>query len=180
MKVSHQAAIFVGDYPFAAQLKEAISPILENYSDQQGRQSNVKATMTEWNWNPDNVQLQKFKRFILNEAEKKGCDTFPGFMATKRATMDFIDFWGNIYFKGDYTLEHDHRYSYFSMVYFLKSEWYYSPLIFTNGGKRIRPKEGRYVLFPGFLSHKVPKHRYKKSRISLAGNIKLGTGKLPL
>ena len=53
----------------------------------------------------------------------------------------------------------------------MKSTWYDSPLVFTDSGKRIRPKEGRFVAFPAYLLHHVPKHRYKDPRITLSGNL---------
>ena len=56
------------------------------------------------------------------------------------------------------------------LLIFLKAKWYYSPLVFTESGKRIRPKEGRFVAFPAYLKHHVPKHRYKDTRITLSGN----------
>ena len=43
-------------------------------------------------------------------------------------------------------------------------------LVFSDSGKRIRPKEGKYVIFPGYLKHHVPKHRYTDTRITLSGN----------
>ena len=67
MKIKNFSDIMVDDYPFFSKLKEEIVSILENYSDCQNRKSNVKATMTEWNiLSP---QIDKFKRYILNEIE---------------------------------------------------------------------------------------------------------------
>ena len=57
------------------------------------------------------------------------------------------------------------------IAYFVKSKWYYPPLVFTDSGKRIRPKEGTFVAFPAYLMHHVPKHRYNDTRITLSGNL---------
>jgi hypothetical protein len=67
----------------------------------------------------------------------------------------------------------DHKPHDFSFAYFVKAKWYYSPLVFTDSGKRIRPKEGRYVIFPAYLKHHVPKHRYNDTRITLSGNLSI-------
>ena len=34
----------------------------------------------------------------------------------------------------------------------------------------VRPKEGRYIIFPSYLIHSVPKHRSKHERVTLSGN----------
>ena len=39
----------------------------------------------------------------------------------------------------------------FGFVYFLKAKWYHPSFIFTDSGKKIRPKEGTYLLFPYHL-----------------------------
>ena len=81
------------------------------------------------------------------------------------------NFWGNVYEKGDYAQSHCHKPNDFSFAYFVKSKWYYSPLVFSDSGKRVRPKEGRFVAFPAYLLHHVPKHRYNDTRITLSGNL---------
>ena len=40
-----------------------------------------------------------------------------------------------------------------SFVYFLKATWYNSSLVFTHYGQKIRPREGKYVIFPSHLQH---------------------------
>ena len=96
----------------------------------------------------------------------------PGSMSgggRKRLKVD--NFWANVYKKGDYATSHSHKPHDFSFAYFVKAKWYDSPLVFTDSGKRIRPKEGRFVCFPAYLKHHVPKHRYRDERITLSGNI---------
>ena len=82
------------------------------------------------------------------------------------------DFWGNIYRKGEYTVSHDHFPSTFSIVYFLKGEKHFSPLVFNRFSK-IRCKEGRLVIFPSYLKHWVPVHKHSETRITLSSNINL-------
>ena len=93
--------------------------------------------------------------------------------------MRFEAFWGNIYKKGDYTIAHDHKPCPYSVVYFLKSKPNFSPLIIENFNTKtkkdkplvIKPLEGRLVIFPGSLRHKVPVHIHDETRITLAANI---------
>ena len=44
---------------------------------------------------------------------------------------------------------------------------------FSDGGEKIRPTEGTFVVFPAYLNHLVPKHRYRETRITLSGNMRI-------
>jgi len=172
IRVKTDDYVWIGEYPLHKQLKDELVPLLEKYPDQHNRETNVKATMTEWNWNPENVRLERLKNNIL-EFVNYNCNYYPPRTIEDTRSVRYLmkDFWGNIYRKGDYTKPHTHRPEVFSCVYFLKSKWYHSPLVFSDSGKKIRPKEGTFVIFPSHLNHLVPKHRYRDTRITLSGNI---------
>ncbi len=78
--------------------------------------------------------------------------------------------WLAVYNKGEYTNKHSHYPYPFSFVYFVKSPKGSSPLVFSSSGKRIKPEEGKGVIFPGSLFHHVPKNNCD-GRIVLAGNL---------
>ena len=170
MKVKHYADIIVGDYPYADKVKsEALSALKVCNPISQNRSNVIASLHTEWNWEPDNITFRNLKAYIAAEIEKYW---EPG--ASSDGARDWVivkNFWGNVYEKGDYAQSHCHKPVDYSFAYFLQAKWYDSPLIFTHSGKRIRPKEGRYVIFPAYLKHHVPKHRYKDSRITLSGNL---------
>ena len=175
IRVKSYSDVCIGEYPFHKELKDELVPLLENYPDKQGRNSNVIATMTEWDWDPKNDRLDRLKDSIL-ESSNYNCS----FLSPDGKPVRYFmrDFWGNIYRKGDYTEPHTHRPEILSCVYFLKTEWYHSPLVFKSRwdepvSKRIRPKEGTYVIFPSRLHHFVPKHRYRDTRITLSGNMRI-------
>ena len=168
MKIKTYSQVFFGDYDFATDIATSLIPRLENYPDKQNRNTNVRATMTEWQIT--HPQIEKFKKYIFNEIARY----YPQMVkasTTKATKPAFSDFWANIYNKGDYAKSHNHYPSNFSIVYFLKSKWYYSPLVFDDSGKKIRPKQGRYVVFPGYINHHVPRHRFKEKRITLSSNL---------
>lgn len=175
IRVKSYSDVCIGEYPLHKQLKDELVPLLEKYPDKQGRNTNVKATMTEWDWNSENVRLKRLKNNIIefiyyncNNQEVRSVDD-------NTPVRYFVnDLWGNIYRKGDYTNEHKHLPNIFSFVYFLKSKWYHSPLVFSDSGEKIRPTEGTFVIFPSHLKHLVPKHRYRETRITLSGNILIG------
>ena len=169
VRVKSDYDIFVGEYPFHKQLYDELVSTLEEYPDKQDRNTNVKATMTEWNWDPISDRLKRLKNCVIQDAKSKFFQ-HAGYLYEHPLAF-FESFWGNVYHKGDCAVTHHHLYSHLSMVYFLKTKWYHSPLVFTYSGKKIRPRGGRYVLFPSHIMHHVPIHRFKETRITLSGNI---------
>ena len=168
-KLKHYADVLVGDYQFADRVKEEVFSCLKTCNPISQDDSNVKASLhTEWDWEPDNITFRNLKGFIREETERF---FNPGVRSGgKRSWLTISAFWANVYKKGDYAQSHCHKPHSFSFVYFVKAKWYDSPLIFTDSGNKIRPKAGRYVIFPGYLMHHVPKHRYNDERITLSGN----------
>ena len=164
--VNYKAQILVGDYQFADSLKDEVVSLFQTATNI--GHTNVKAFHTEWDWEPNNIKIRNLKGYIKEEIERA---MKPGACIDSRVFLRVDQFWANVYKKGDYAQSHDHRPFDWSFAYFVKAKWYDSPLIFTESGKRIRPKEGRFVAFPSFLEHRVPKHRYNDTRITLSGNL---------
>ena len=170
ISVKHKADIIKGEYQFADKVKSEVLSLLKVCNPIPQDNSNVKASIhTEWDWEPDNITFRNLKEYIREEIEKhyKPGDTSGG----SRIFIRVGSFWANVYEKGDYARPHCHKPNDFSFAYFVKSKWYYPPLVFTDSGKRIRPKEGTFVIFPSYLKHSVPKHRYNDTRITLSGNL---------
>ena len=168
MKVKSECNIITGEYPFHKQLKEELVPLLENYTDQHGRRTNVKATMTEWDWGNNIERVLRLKNFII--------ETSGGIGINKNLFQELKvrHFWANIYHHYDYTISHDHvGVDILSFTYFLKTEWYHPPFVFTWSGKKIKPKEGTFIIFPSHLKHHVPENKSEETRITLSGNISL-------
>ena len=173
ISVKHKADIIKGEYQFADKVKsEVLSLLNKGVVAIPQNNSNVKASLhTEWNWEPDNITLRNIKGFIKEEIERY---YKPGARSGgSRLRLNNENFWANVYKKGDYAQSHCHKPNDFSFAYFVKSKWYYPPLVFTDSGKGIRPKEGTFVAFPAYLMHHVPKHRYKDTRITLSGNLRI-------
>ena len=170
ISVKHKANIIKGEYQFADKVKSEVLSLLKVCNPIPQNNSNVKASIhTEWNWEPDNITFRNLKSYIIEEIEKH---FKPGSRSGgARGYLREGRFWANVYKKGDYAQSHCHKPVAFSFAYFVKSKWYDSPLVFTDSGKRIRPKEGTFVAFPGYIMHHVPKHRYNDTRITLSGNL---------
>jgi len=172
ISVKHKASIIKGEYQFADKVKSEVLSLLKVCNPIPQNNSNVKASIhTEWNWEPDNITFRNLKSYIIEEIEKH---FKPGSRSGgARGYLREGRFWANVYKKGDYAQSHCHKPVAFSFAYFVKSKWYYPPLAFSDSGKRIRPKEGTFVAFPAYLMHHVPKHRYKDTRITLSGNLRI-------
>ena len=165
--ILHYGEYLVGDYPFAESLNQEVFERLK-YAKNIGH-TNVKAQHTIWNWEPNNQKFINFKSYIKHEIER---NFYPTYLVTGRSKpTEITDFWANIYSKGDYAQKHNHKSKLYSFAYFVECKWYDSPLIFTDSKIKIRPKIGRYVIFPSYLWHRVPKHRYNHNRITLSGNL---------
>jgi len=169
ISVKHKADIIKGEYQFADRVKSEVLSLLKVCNPIPQNNSNVKASIhTEWDWELDNITFRNLKAYIREEIEKY---YKPG--GTSSGTREYLidkNFWANVYEKGDYAQSHCHKPYDFSFAYFVKSNWYDSPLVFSDSGKRIRPKEGTFVAFPAYLMHHVPQHRYNDTRITLSGN----------
>ena len=170
ISVKHNADVIKGEYLFADKVKSEVLRLLKVCNTIPHNSSNVKAsTHTEWNWESENITFKNLKEYIREEIEKH---YKPGAMSGGgRNPLKCGNFWANVYKKGDYAQPHCHKPNDYSFAYFVKSKWYDSPLVFTDIGKRIRPKEGTFVAFPSYLMHHVPKHRYNDTRITLSGNL---------
>ena len=165
--ILHYGEYLVGDYPFAESLNQEVFERLK-YAENIGH-TNVKAQHTIWNWEPDNQKIINFKSYIKSEIEKNFRPT--SVVTGNSRKTEITSFWANIYSKGDYAEKHNHKPFLYSFAYFVQCKWYDSPLIFTDSKIKIRPKNGRYVIFPSYLWHHVPKHRYNHSRVTLSGNL---------
>ena len=160
--------VIVGDYQFADKVKDEVLSALKVSGFIPKDNTNVNAFHTEWNWQPDNITFRNLKSYIREQIETHWK---PGSQSDgQRRWIRLNNFWANVYYKGDYAIPHCHRPNDFSFAYFVKAKWYDSPLVFPDTGVRIRPKEGRFVIFPSYLIHGVPKHRFKETRITLSGN----------
>ena len=168
MRVKHFDDIIIEEYPLAKELNDEIINQLRDVIDY--GHTNVKAFHTGWNWLPNNPIIKKFKEHILYRTEQTYS---PGRRFDSWEPTLMKNFWANLYSKGDYAQSHSHKPFLYSFAYFVNVKWYDSPLIFDDSGAKVRPKEGRYVIFPGHLKHSVPKHRYNHPRITLSGNMAL-------
>ena len=152
------------------QIQEYIKEVYR-IGDSQNQQTNVKAIMSNYAiWEETKVFNPLFDtigsflfEYLTEKSILKDIEDFE--MVLKNA-------WSAIYKKGHHTVAHNHGLMDWSFVYYLQSTGK-TPLIFEDSGKKFYPKTNDLFIFPGYVSHSVPKHEDEEDRICLAGNFKI-------
>ena len=165
MKLTEKINIITDYYPFAESLNNRLILDCENIQFSRdtrtydGGETNVKALRS--GWKTSSIDIDKVKDWVITILHNH---------FHKTHSYVCCESWLARYYRGDFTQDHDHRLTWYSFVYFVKSPKGASPLIFTTSGKKIKPDEGKVVIFPSIMRHRVPKNKCN-DRIVLAGNI---------
>ena len=157
MLVKEKVKIHTVYYPDFARL----NPILHRMIVAVSSTRNMGAMMTDWKCNIDEFRVI---------ADYVG-DTIPDLESAYRCEypLQLGDLWGQWYKKGDYQISHTHLPNHWSFVYYVNTPRGSSPMIFTDGGKRIKAEAGKIAIFPAFLRHHVPKNNCD-GRSVISGN----------
>tara|TARA_Y100000289_G_C3846747_1_gene111345 strand:- start:25 stop:591 length:567 start_codon:yes stop_codon:yes gene_type:complete len=157
-------------------LTKELNPRLEEYirntGDEMGRMSNVRADMTRYQTVcPEFTELQTIITPYIS-------DFFMNQKPPFKISPKFIETWGALYKKGDYTRAHCHEPSKLSWIYYVKVSEKSTPLYIHNvasGSKeetfKIPPTISDLVVFPSWVKHSVPKQLIEEERIVVAGNV---------
>ena len=151
-------------------LQKRIANTCRAIGDEQYKKSNVKADMTSWFMH----ETDKDFEIIANKAIEIAHDNSPSAVA-----LATYDCWGAVYKKGDWSKNHDHWPQIWSWVYNVECCDDCAPLVFhdsrddvnSDHAYSLKPKSGRFTMFPGWIKHSVPKHDCDHDRIIVAGNI---------
>ena len=151
-----------------------INPLLEkgirSVGDKQKHATNVKADMTDtrmWETNqPAHEQFQVICKFAL---ELCLANSPPQLVEHLRPTI--TDCWGVVYRKDEFTQQHDHWPALWSFGYYINVSPDCAPIVFPDANYTLQPENGMMCMFPGWVSHYVPRHRSNQDRVMLAGNI---------
>ena len=150
------AGIYVYDYPHAKEL----NPIIHRIILEKAETPDMGATMTDWKCR--NIkELRLIGDYVLNLQSDFCISSF---------SLKMMDLWGQVYNEGDYQISHSHLPSHVSFVYYVNTPKGSSPIVFDNSQKKVFPKAGQLVVFPGWVTHHVPPNRCK-GRSMVAGNL---------
>ena len=144
--------------------------IIRSHKYEEERKSNVQAYMT-------NYFLHK-QHSIVNEVANKAIGIIQSIQVKdQKGTLDkffTFDCWGAIYNESDFTKPHTHGPALWSWVYYIQVPNNAPPLVFPQAKFKVYPKPDEIILFPGHVTHEVPKAvAMTGERIVLAGNIYL-------
>lgn len=120
------------------------------------------------------VQVRKYLEMIGNE---------------KPYIIHIDDMWVNVYRPNDYMNMHDHKAADISGVYYFQTNTKDGDIVFNNPCDlmsftkllgdlnknviKVKPEEGKMLLFPGWLKHSVNRNKTESNRISVTFNIVL-------
>ena len=162
-----------------------LNPRLEEYirktGDEMGRTTNVVADMTRYqSVCPEFTELHTIITPYISEF-------FVDVEPKPNIKPNFVETWGALYHKGDYTRAHCHEPSKLSWIYYVKVSEKSTPLYIHNvvdkdnsnffrayykeETVKIPPTISDLVVFPSFVSHSVPKQFIDEERIVVAGNV---------
>ena len=132
----------------------------------------------------DRYNMESFKRITLSHVEsyRNSVNYYTNY------NIDYnIKGWITYYYKNNFQFDHDHGLNGIAGVYYYKtngddgniifehptSSFVHSNFPFTPKDKMAvyRPKVGRLILFPQWLTHRVTMNRTENTRISVAFNV---------
>jgi hypothetical protein len=165
MIISQDLNVLEERYPFSEKLNNDIINYLASQNQnfyELSYKTNVKAKMSSWT--------------LRSECFTPLCKWIASIFRSKiiyaPSEIRFDELWVSKYDHGDFTEPHAHFPALYSFVYFLNSPKGSSPLVFTQNRKKIKPEEGKVVIFPANVVHHVPKNKCQ-NRIVIAGNISI-------
>ena len=179
MKVREVHDIIIEKYPYHESLNKRLMVDMKSMNfftpDDNLFFTNIRAR--QFNFNKDNPAPETVKtivKWVENLIRAQCSDWFDiqkyGHAGEKYSIDIATANWIALYNKGEETWKHDHKQCLLGYVYFVHSPPGSSPLVFSTTGKKVKPEEGTVVVFPGTVSHHVPKNNCD-GRITLAGNI---------
>ena len=146
------------NYPFADKVKSQLQSQITLLSA--SGPSNINAQFTGWEL--QGKEVDNIIKWISNLITKD-------FVPDGGFTLKCSELWGVLYKEGDYITEHDHSPSLYSFSYYVNVPKGSSPLVFVTSGRKIKPEEGKLVIFESRLLHKVPTNKCK-DRCVISGN----------
>ena len=138
--------------------------------DSMNRTSNVQANMTKYE---ELLQHEEYKHLFNNVLEYLTMILrLRGLLPNQKFRHTIRDSWGMQHFKGDYTLNHCHGDSSWSIAFYLRVPTEDTFIYFDEFNQSMLIKSNDLYIFPGLFNHSVNKHNSDISRISLSANIK--------
>ena len=168
MRIKENCNIIVSHHPYADSLKDKLLKEAEIHGDLGGNRYYTNIIGKKLEVAPPQFEDAPSKK-IRDWAEGLVRDEYH-YPNSEKRSYDTV-MWFSHYDKEDYAKMHHHLpFAIFSWVYFVNCPRGSSPLLFESSGRRIKPEEGKIIIFPSVMRHGVPKNNCEK-RITLVGNV---------
>lgn len=158
--------VYTNVYPKAEEVKETLTQIIKSSGDKQYRRTNVQANMTAWDMF-SNEHFVPIIDWVIETLKEGDTPSSP----LKTSELYCIDCWGINYKQGDTTNQHAHWPATYSFTYYVDACPNCAPLVFPGAQKAIKPNTGLVIIFPGGVSHMVPKQECEHNRVCISGNL---------
>ena len=121
-------------------------------------------------WRSDWQTHKKDSRFnILIDFTIQALESFHLELFHSKQKFGCSEMWIAQYDKGDHAERHYHYPLDWSAVYYINVEKNTSPIIFGED-VRVQPEDNMMLIFPGWLNHRVPKTKGKRTLIAMNFN----------
>ena len=121
-------------------------------------------------WRSDWQTHKKDSRFsILIDFTIQALESFHSELFHSKQKFGCSEMWIAQYDKGDHAERHYHYPLDWSAVYYINVEDNASPIIFGEDVK-VQPENNMMLIFPGWLNHRVPKTKGKRTLIAMNFN----------
>jgi len=161
--------VFTTNLNINSTITNTIIKTIRDGGDKQGRETNVKASMTDWHMEkePGFFQLEKEINSIINYLPNVMISN----ISLQHTSMVVDQMWGMVYKKNDYTDFHNHWPSTWSGVFYLEiPNDYAGALVFPDLEHNIEPVTGQLVIFSGNTMHGVKTIQSNSERIAVSFN----------
>ena len=147
-------------YPLSDILNPKLYKIIMDTPENQNKPSSVRAKMTGWRLSDSSfdVVIDFALKFLHRD-----------FLVSSHENLTCSECWGIVCNKGDSIERHNHNPADYSFVYYVNAPRGSSNLVFDTSGYKIKPKEGKLVIFDSKLYHHVPKNKCD-GRVLISGN----------
>jgi hypothetical protein len=147
---SGKIKLLTGAIPDFKKIQNDVINIIDSSSDVQNNKTNLKCKMTDW-------RLHKFDSNFLKMANhvKKHVEDYQRKNHKSTHEITVTEFWGAHYGKDGEALEHSHYPALWSGVIYIKFTGTCKPTVFPECNYEHLPKEGNFIIFPGWLRHYV-------------------------
>ena len=142
--------IIIGYIPNFKSIQQQLVEAIDHSDDVQKHKTNLKCKMTDWRihhtYDTCKHVSQHVKTHIQQHQKKEH-------RSNHKITV--TEFWGAHYTDTGKAIKHTHYPALWSGVLYVKLEGKCSPTEFNNCDYAHFPKEGEYIIFPGWLKHSV-------------------------